>query len=461
MLLKRQKNLEEEDTLKKFGLMGFMSLMMVSSMALSGCASNNSSSSAGGANAPKDAGSGTAQSGGSSAAKPVEITFLNSKGNQDKLTAAGDDFMKANPGIKIRFLQAPSGTSPVQMASSLYAAGTPATLNMLDAGDISKFKDKALDLSNQKWVADMIQPNQIDGKTLAFPFAIEGYGLIYNKAVLDKVEGGAFDPSKINTRDDLEKLFQKIQDAGTAPLVIGNMDWSLGNHYLPLAYATQPGGDVTKFLDQLKAGQVDLAKNPQFNGLMDTFDMMEKYNEGKADPLAVTYQQTQADVATGKAAMTFNGVWMNNGLDQAKPGGDYGFISVPVSNDPADKANSVVAAGATKQVFIDKTASSKDQQEAAGKFLDWLVYNDKGQDLLVNQFGVIPAFKNIKLAPAQPLPKALQTYLNAGKVMPFGGNFVPADHWTTLGANMQKYMAHKEDRAQLAKDIENYWKAQK
>ena len=109
-------------------------------------------------------------------------------------------------------------------------------MNMLDAGDIVKFKDHAADLSNEKWVADMAQPNQIDGKTLAFPFSVEGYGLIYNKAVLDKAVGGTFDPKTINTTTSLEELFKKIQASGPAPLIIGSMDWSLRNHFL-IAYA--------------------------------------------------------------------------------------------------------------------------------------------------------------------------------------------------------------------------------
>ena len=348
--------------------------------------------------------------------------------------------------------------SPFEKVSTLYAAGTPATLNMLDAGDIVKFKDHAADLSNEKWVADMAQPNQIDGKTLAFPFSVEGYGLIYNKAVLDKAVGGTFDLKTINTTASLEELFKKIQASGPAPLIIGSMDWSLGNHFLPIAYAAQPGGDVPKFLEGLKAGTVDMSSNGQFNGLMDTFDMMKKYNKDSKSPLTVTYEMSAAAVAKGEAGITFNGNWMMPEIEKSNATGEFGFLPVPISNNASDKANSSIAIGATKQVFIDKDKSTEAQQAAAKKFLEWIVYDPAGQDFLVTKAGVIPGFKNITLEPTNSLSKAVKDYNNAGNSIAFAGNYVPGDHWKVLGASMQKYLVDKQDRAALANDIQNYWK---
>ncbi|WP_246470138.1 ABC transporter substrate-binding protein [Cohnella nanjingensis] len=407
--------------------------------------------------------SGGSASASSANAKEVKITFLNSKGAdiQAKLEAAAATFKKANPNIAISIISTGDGQSPVEMASTLYASGTAPALIMLDAGDISKFQDKAADLSNEKWVADMAQPNQIAGKTLAFPFSIEGYGLIYNKAVVDKAVGGTFDPAAINTTSSLEELFNKIQATGVNPLLIGSMDWSLGNHFLALAYAAQPDGDVVNYLNGLKAGTEKIADNTAFQGLMNTFDVMKKYNAGKKDPLAVTYEKSAAAVAKGEAAMTFNGNWMYLELQKSNPTGEFGFIPVPVGNQAGDKANSAIAIGATKQVIVDKTQNSEAQQAAAKKFLEWIVYDAEGQDFLVNQVGVIPAFKNITLQPKDSLAVSIKAYNDAGKSIAFAGNYVPGDHWKVLGASMQKYLAGKSDVAELASDIQNYWKTAK
>ncbi|HZG58884.1 ABC transporter substrate-binding protein [Paenibacillus sp.] len=399
---------------------------------------------------------------GGDAAEKVKITLLNSKSEiQQQMTNAAAAFMASNPGIELEVITAAESQSPVERASSLYAAGTPATLAMLDAGDIAKFQDKAADLSGEKWVADLAQPNQIDGKTIAFPFAIEGTGLIYNKAVLDKAVGGAFDPASIKTTSALKDLMAKIEATGVAPMVIGSMDWSLGNHYLAIAYATQPEGDVNAFLAQLKSGGANLANNAVFNGLLDTFDVLKQYNLGKDDPIAIVLERSAAAVASGEAAMTFNGNWLITEMQKTNPEGDFGFIPVPVSDDAGNPANASLAIGATKQIFIDKEASTEAQQAAAKAFLNWLVYEEAGQNFLVNEANVIPAFKNITLELSNPLAKSLQAYNNAGHAIPFAGNYVPGDHWKVLGASMQKYLVDKADRAALAAEIEEYWKSVK
>lgn len=386
----------------------------------------------------------------------VNITFLNTKNEiAQQIMDATAAFTEANPDVTIDVMS--TDESPVEYALSLYAAGTPATLCMLDAGDILRFADKAVDLSDQDWVSENMQVTLVDGKTIAFPFAVEGYGLVYNKDVLNNVSGGTFDPSTINTTDALESLFENIQASGTAPIAIGSMDWSLGNHFLPLVYANQPDGDVAAFIDSMKAGTADLVNNAAFNGVLDTFDVMAKYNIGVDDPMAITYDVSTADVATGEAAMTFNGCWTITPLQQSNETGEFGFIPVPVSNNPADKGNNSLAVGATKQVFIDKAGNSDAQIAAAEKFLDWIVYDSAGQDFLVNKSGIIPAFKNITLEPASCLAKDLLSYSNSGNTIQFGGNFVPADHWSVLGASMQKYLVGKIDRAELAKEIEDYW----
>jgi len=440
--------------------LSWLTLVLVFMLVLSACGGNSSKNNEGNANSgASSSGSQNSQSKGGGSEK-VKITILNSKAEiHNQMTEAAQLFMSANPDIEVEVISTTQDQSPVERASALYASGTPATLTMLDTGDIEKFADKALDLSNEKWVADLAQPFLVDGKTISFPFAVEGYGLIYNKEVLDKVSGGSFDPASINTTAKLEALFQKIEQAGIVPLYIGSMDWSLGNHFLAIAYATQPDTDVKGFIEVLKQGKADLVNNPSFNGLLDTFDVMKRYNGGKDDPMAVNYEQSTAMVAKGEAAMTFNGNWLITELLKSNPEGEYGFVPVPISNNEGDHANSSVAVGATKQFFLDAEKSTPAQQEAAKKFLNWLVYEAEGQDFQVNKANVIPAFKNINLELNNSLAIAINQYNLSGKSIEFAGNFVPGDHWKVLGASMQKYLADRADRATLASEIEDYWKS--
>nr|WP_027092974.1 ABC transporter substrate-binding protein [Cohnella thermotolerans] len=412
--------------------------------------------------------SGNGAGNASASGKAVKITLLNSKGEiQTQLEDAAKAFHEDNPNITLEIQAVPTGGSPFERASALYASGNPPTMIMLDTGDVEKFKDRILDLSGEKWMADTVANatdlTTFDGKNYAFPLAIEGYGFIYNKAVVDKAAGGSFDPSTITTTSALENLFKQIEASGKKALVISPMDWSLGAHYLPLAYAGQSKdpAEVNKFLDSLKAGTADLANNKVFNGLMDTFDVMMRYNLDQKSPLSGAYERGPEVLGKGEVGIWFMGNWawpQISGFDTAN--GQYGFLPVPISNNPDDYGNQEISAAVSKRIVIDKEKSTPEQQEAAKKFLNWIVYEAKGQDFLVNKASIIPAFKNITLPAADPLGKSIQAYMAKGKTEP-SMSTLPADHWSKVGASMQKYLAQKSDRATLAKEIEDYWKSVK
>ncbi|NIK79386.1 raffinose/stachyose/melibiose transport system substrate-binding protein [Paenibacillus castaneae] len=408
------------------------------------------------------------KSGGSDKEAAVKITLLNSKGEiQSQLEDAAKAFKEDNPNITVEIIPVPSGQSPFEKASALYASGNPATITMLDTGDVEKFKDRVLDLSGEKWMADTVDRSTalttFDGKNYAFPLAIEGYGFIYNKAVVDQAVGGTFDPASINTTNALEQLFQKIEASGKAPLIISPMDWSLGAHYLPLAYAGQSADTeaVAKFVNYLKAGTVDLASNNVFNGLLDTFDVMTKYNIDKASPLSGTYERGPEVLGKGEVGIWFQGNWawpQISSFDTAN--GQYGFLPVPISNNPSDFGNTQISSAVSKRLVLDKEKNTAEQQAAGKKFLEWMVYSEKGQDFLVNKANIIPAFKNITLEAKDPLAKSISEYIANGKTED-SMSTLPADHWAKIGASMQKYLAGAGDRAVLTKEIQEYWKTVK
>jgi raffinose/stachyose/melibiose transport system substrate-binding protein len=431
-----------------------LSLVMVMVLSACGSATNKESSqtSEGSAEVSKD--------------KEVKITLLNSKGEiQTQLEDAAKAFHDDNPNITLDVQLVPAGGSPFERASTLYASGNPPTMIMLDTGDVDKFKDRILDLSGEKWNEDAVENatalTTVDGKNYAFPLAIEGYGFIYNKAVVDKAVGGTFDPTTINTTASLEKLFQQIEASGKKALVISPMDWSLAAHYLPLAYAGQNKdmAEVDKVIESLRAGQFDLATNKVFNGLMDTFDVMMKYNIDKESPLAGVYERGPELIGKGEVGIWFMGNWAWPQISSFDTATDkqYGFLPVPISNNADDYGNQEISSAVSKRIVVDKEKASPEEQEAAKKFLDWIVYEETGQDFLVNKASIIPAFKNITLPAADPLGQSIQDYIAKGKSEQ-SMSLLPADHWANVGASMQKYLAKVGDRTTLAKEIQEYWK---
>lgn len=404
----------------------------------------------------------SAQTNSTDSSGKTTITLLNSKGEiQQQFLDAAKAFEASNPDIQLQIEQVAAGQSPFERVSTLYASGNPPTMMMVDPSDVTQLKDRVLDLTSEKWVADANgNIKDTDNKVLAFPFSVEGYGFIYNQAVLDKAVGGTFDPKTINTRDALQQLLEQIKAIGVAPLEISPQDWSLGAHFMGINYSAQSKdtAQVSTFIEGLRAGTTDLNQNTVFNGLMDTFDLMMKYNYDQASPLAPTYEKGPELIGKGEVGLWFMGNWawpQIKSFDTAD--GKYGFLPVPISNNAADYGNVEVSATISKRIVIDKQKSTPAQQEAAKKFLNWIVYDKEGQNFLVNEVAVLPAFKNITLEPTNPLGKSLKEYIDAGKSME-AVSTLPADHWKEVGSYMQKYLAQKSDRTELADSIETYWK---
>lgn len=412
------------------------------------------------------AGCGSTSSGsGSDSSKKVKISIMNSKGEiQSQLEEAVKTFSKANPNVTIDVVACAAGQSPFEKLSTMYSSKNAPALAIVDPGDVIKFKDKFLDLSKEKWVNDAqdgsLDTVKLDGKVMGFPLTVEGDGIIYNKKVLDKA---GVDPTKIKTTNDLEDAFKKVQAKGVAPVAVSPMDWSIGSHFFGTTYATQSKDpkENDKFLADLKAGKVNLDQNKQFTGLLGTLDVLKKYNIDKADALAATYEKDQQYIGQGTVGFWFMGNWAWPQVKQfAGDNKDFGFMPVPISNNADDYGNSGIAVGVTKYIGIDKTDNNADQQAAAKKFLNWLVYNKDGQDILVKKASIITAFKNMTQAPDDPLSKSIKEHMTSKNTIEFM-TVLPSDHGTKVGASMQKYLANKIDKAALANEIQEYWKTVK
>ena len=194
---------------------------------------------------------------------------------------------------------------------------------------------------------------------------------------------------------------------------------------------------------------------------MDTFDLLSQYNINVEDPLGALYDQDPIFLADGDAALWINGCWAWPNLKEAgaSDSDEYGFLPYILGNDTSDFANNGIQASASKQLMIDAEQSTPEQQEAAKAFVNWLVYSDNGQKMLVEDAAVIPACKNNTYEALDPLGKDIQTKMAAGNT--YSSSFIaPSDHWSVLGASMQKYLGGQCTRDDLAADIDNYWTSQ-
>lgn len=393
------------------------------------------------------------------AQEAVTIIVTNGKGEiAAQFTQAAKDFMDANPGITVDAQSVTVGDA-VGIYDKLTAAGKKVVLPMVEPYSVNdKYKDIAATMDGAKWIADTDSAfKNAAGNVVGFPFVIEGFGIVYNKAVVEKAVGGTFDPYSIKTRDQFIALLDKVVASGIKkPIAYQTEFWSVANHYS--SQFINQATDKLAFVADMKAGKVDFASNAVWNGYYDTMDVLasKKYNVYGERPLGKYYDEAHVKVGNGEAAFLFNGNWAFDSL-KAVSGSDFGFIGVPFTNDEKDPNAGKITAGPTQVMIIDKTATPA-EQAAAEKFLEWMVYDEKGQDFVVNKSQCISAFKNNKNTVTNPLGKALADAIGKGMTLDFSTNYVSAgDYGDIIAPDVQKYIDGKETRADLAKAFANYY----
>lgn len=396
----------------------------------------------------------------------TNITLLNSKAEiQVALEKMGAEYEKKS-GVHVEVMPVTDGDSPYTKVVSLYKSGTPPTASILDTTDvIALAEEKAADLTEEPWVEEAEgYITEVNGKVYSFPLCIEGRGIIYNKAVIEETLGESFDADSVTTQAEFLKLLDRLVDAGMEkPVSMAKEDWSLGAHQLQYIYETYEGTSegAQEVIEKIKAGKLDLASYDRLSEFLDTFDILKKYNVAKGDPLGADYDEMAIDLADGKTAFWFNGNWAWPNISEAgaEEEDEYGFLPYFLNDDEDDFVNQQIQASPSKQVMLDGQIATEKEQKAAKEFLNWIVFSEIGQQMLVKTCNIIPPFQNNPYEPSDPLSADIYQKVHEGKAFNASA-IVPNDHWAVLGAAMQKYLVDRSDREELTESIQEYWDEQ-
>ena len=427
--------------MKKKVIAVIMTLVMV--LALAACGNSGSGSTT----------AATTGSSGGSSSGDVSITIFNSKMEiQSQMEEMAEEYSKET-GVKVEVYY--SSDTVAAHLSTRYAANNPYTISMVDAKDVySLAAEHAVDLSDQDWVKDTTQAISIDGKVYGFPVCVEARGIIYNAEAIEKVTGKEFDPTTIKTTEDFQAIVDALIAGGMeAPTGVMKEDWSLGAHFLAEVYEQQTDPDA--FIAGIKDGSVKLIEDAKFNALMDTFDVLKDNNYAKASAISAEREVTEQKLAEGEIAFMFGGNWDWSVINAYDYSEDMGIMPVP--NNSGDGSNEKLVGGGSKYFFIDSSSNtSAEQVQAAKDFLNWLVYDEDGQEFVVEDCALVPAFSNITLEVADPLGASVKAYADTGAMIG-NYNYLPDDHYAKTGASFQKYLAGQTDRAGFADEVTTYW----
>ncbi|MBQ1983361.1 MAG: carbohydrate ABC transporter substrate-binding protein [Spirochaetaceae bacterium] len=414
------------------------------------------------------------------------VYFLNFKPEVAEIyeTEVAPAFEAANPGYKLKVVTAASGTYEQTFNSEVAKSEPPVIFQVNGPVGLNNQKNTVADLSSTdfyKILGDKSMALKVEDKIAAIPYAVEGYGIIYNNAIMNKYF--ALDGAKAKSMDDIKNFdtlkavvedMQAKKDALGIKGVFASTSMSAGNQWRWQTHTVNVPL-YKEFLD------IDANASPLATGLVqDTIafkygknmkNIMDLYtnNSLTAKSLlgAKTVDESMAEFALGQCAMVQNGNWAAGqilGVAGNKVAAeDIKFLPIYTGIDGEEGFGLCV--GTENYLCINKNAS-KDAQKGADVFLTWLFSSDEGKEIVSTKLNFITPFNTFSDAelPSDPLSKEVSKWMNKDGVssVVWTFNAIPSEIWKdNFGGAMLQYFEGKLDWAAVEKTAIDGWAAEK
>ena len=265
---------------------------------------------------------------------------------------------------------------------------------LADLSDISFKNDIAANMADEK-----------DGKVVGIPYTVEGFGVVYNKNLIDV--------SAVTNTDAFINMLKDQKAAGINGFSLSQESYFLIGHILNTPFALQ--SDPGKFVDQLMAGEVTMQDTAEFQ---EFGKLMEAVKELTNNPLEVNYDTETGDFATGKSASIHQGNWAYGMFEDYDVDFDMGIMPLPISG------NDKVAVSVPTCWYANSQVSDAEIQ-AGKEFLEWMYTSETGQRYLTEEFGFIPILTTMESSGLDPLSQSVADYTASGKTIGWPMN----DYW--------------------------------
>lgn len=386
---------------------------------------------------------------------------------------------KEEKGIDLKVVTAASGTYEQTLKSEMAKSSAPTIFQVNGPRGYADWKSYCKDLK------DTAIYEALTDKSLAItegegvygiPYVVEGYGIIYNAAILDRYFGLANKKTEIKSVDEIQgfaDLKAVVEDMTRLKTELGidgvfastslknGEDWRWQTHLanVPITY------EFTNKDVDLTGAEAETIAFDYANNFQQIFDLY--LNNSTTDKTLLgskSVSDSMAEFALGKCAMVQNGNWAWSQIkdvsgNQVK---EDQIKFLPIYTGVEGEETQGLCIGTENYLCINKNAS-EEQQKLAEEFLYWLFSTDTGKRFVTEELDFIAPFSTFSESevPDDPLAREVIRWMNKDNITTIPWNFTIFPSQTfkeNFGAALLSYAQGKTTFADVKKQVVDEWK---
>lgn len=386
------------------------------------------------------------------------VYYLNFKPEQAEQFKAIAEKYTEETGIPVKVVTAASGSYMQTLKAEMAKSNAPTLFQINGQEGYGIWKDYLADISDYEVVEALNEDAQPitdkDGSVRGFPFAMEGFGILYNEEIFDRYfalpNPAVASMDEINNFGALKAVAEDMQGkkeelgidgAFAVTSLIAGEEWRWTNHLMNGPYHYEIlDRDINEFQDM---PTIDFTYGDNFKQLFDLY--LENSTTKPALAASRATSDSMAEFATGKAAMVQNGNWAWSQIagDASNVVKEDKIKFMPMYMGLPNEENVGLNVGTENYLAVNNKASEEDQQ-ATRDFLTWLFLSERGKELVVDDLSFIAPFTNYSPedVPDDPLARQVQAALSdtETEAIPWDFQFSPNQQFRDLyGQNLAQY----------------------
>ena len=416
----------------------------------------------------------------------TQVYFLNFKPESAAVYEEIAKEYEKETGVKVKVVTAAANTYEQTLKSEIAKTSAPTIFQVNGPIGYNSWSDYCLNIKDSKlysYLADESLAIKDKDGVYAIPYVVEGYGIIYNNAIMDRYfalpnkKTDIKSMEEINSFDTLKKVVEDmtahkkeldIEGVFASTSLSSGEDWRWQTHLLniPLYYEYRDNKDnLNPTLALLESKEILFKYSKNFKNIFDLY--IENSITSKNLLGSKSVADSMAEFALGKVVMVQNGNWgwsQISGVEgNTVKASDIKMMPIYTGID-GEKGQGICI-GTENYLAINKNAT-EEQQKASLAFLEWLFSSEKGKKYVTEKLGFITPFNTFSQdqIPNDPLAKEITRYMNddSTTTIPWIFTAFPSDQFKKeVGSGLLDYVQGTKKWDEIEKSITEKWKSER